>query len=186
MDESVTILLATYNGEKYISHQLNSILSQSYTNWHLIIRDDVSKDNTPDIIEKYRELYPDKIEVLNNSGINKGSLLNFGTLLQAAGNARYIMFCDQDDEWLINKIEVTFLKMRELEKKYGLSYPIMIYTNFQYVDEHLKIIRSKAEFDVNRIKNFGFSHLLAQNPVYGCTGMINRSLADKVDRKAHV
>jgi glycosyltransferase involved in cell wall biosynthesis len=180
MNETITILLATYNGEKYLSHQLDSILNQSYTNWHLMIRDDLSKDNTPAIIEKYRKAYPDKIEVIDNCGKNKGSLLNFAALLQAAGNAKYIMFCDQDDEWKRDKIEVTFLKMRELEKEHGLNCPIMIFTNFQYVDENMQIIPSKKDFEINRIKDFGFPHLLAQNPVYGCTSMINRSLADKV------
>jgi hypothetical protein len=90
------------------------------------------------------------------------------------------MFCDQDDEWKRDKIEVTFSKMRELEKEYGSSYPIMIFTNFQYVDENMQIIPSKKDFEINRIKDFGFPQLLAQNPVYGCTRMINRALANKV------
>ena len=180
MKKTVTILLATYNGEKYLSHQLESIIHQTYTNWKLIIRDDNSNDNTISIIQQYKEQYTDKIVVLENNGENKGSLFNFSTLLDAAGNAEYIMFCDQDDEWKKNKIEVTFAKMQELEKQFGDRYPILIFTNFQYVNEKMQVIESKKDFEINRISNFGFAQLLAQNPVYGCTTLMNRALTAKV------
>ena len=180
MRKTVTILLATYNGEKYLSHQLESIIHQTYTNWLLIIRDDNSNDNTLSIIQQYKERYTDKIVVLENNGENKGSLFNFSALLDAAGNAEYIMFCDQDDEWKKNKIEITLAKMQEMEEQFGDRCPILIFTNFQYVDENMQVIKSKENFEINRIHNFGFAQLLAQNPVYGCTTLMNRALANKV------
>ncbi len=180
MNKLITILLATYNGGKYLDHQIKSIIHQTYTNWRLIIRDDNSKDNTVHIIEKYKSLFPDKISVLQNNGENKGSLYNFSTLLSAVTDAEYIMFCDQDDEWKKNKIEITFSKMQELEREHGVNCPIFVFTDFQYVDENMNTIESKKNFEINRIKNFGFAQLLAQNPVYGCTTMLNRALADKV------
>ncbi len=180
MNESITILLATYNGEKYIEEQLQSLLNQTYTNWHLIIRDDNSTDGTLAILASYQQQYPEKITILPNKGANLGSVLNFNALLTFAQDAHYIMFCDQDDRWLPDKIEVTYARMRELEKEYGQEYPIMVFTNFQYVDEKMQVIESKKHFEINTIRNFGFSHLLAQNPVYGCTTIINRALANKV------
>lgn len=180
MNDIITILLATYNGEKYIGQQLDSIVNQTCTNWRIIIRDDNSTDNTRAIIHEYKKQYPDQITVLENSGKNSGSLLNFSTLLQAAGDAGYIMFCDQDDVWTKDKIEKTFFKMQALEQQCGADYPLLIFTNFQYVDNDLKVIESKKNFEINRIKSFGFPHLLAHNPVYGCTTMINKALADKV------
>ncbi len=180
MKQTITILLASYNGEKYISHQLKSIINQTYTNWQLIVRDDHSNDNTVSIIRKYKEQYPDKIFLLKNNGKNKGSLYNFSTLLSAATDAEYIMFCDQDDEWKKNKIEITFSKMQEVEHRFGVNCPIFVFTDFQYVDENMHTIESKKNFEINRIKNFGFAQLLAQNPVYGCTTMLNRALADRV------
>ena len=182
MNETITILLATYNGEKYIAHQLNSIAEQSYTNWRLLIRDDHSADNTMMIIKEYQKKYPGKIDIIQNTGNNTGSLLNFGALLEAAADAKYIMFCDQDDEWKKDKIEITFSKMQSLEKQFTAGYPILIFTNFQYVDEDMNIIESKKKFQVNRIKKIGFAQLLAQNSVYGCTTLINKALADKVAR----
>ncbi len=180
MNETITILLGTYNGEKYVSHQIKSIINQTYTNWRLLIRDDNSTDNTIAVVNKYQAQYPDKIKVIENNGSNRGSLYNFKTLLQAAAGANYIMFCDQDDEWIKNKIEITLSKMLELEKQYGANYPLLIFTNFQYVDEGMNVIESKKNFEINRIKNFGFPQLLVQNPVYGCTTLMNKSLADKV------
>ncbi len=180
MNETITILLATYNGEKYLGHQLNSLLKQSYTNWHLLIRDDHSTDNTSFIIEKYKENYPGKIDIIKNTGNNKGSLPNFNALLETAADAKYIMFCDQDDEWKPDKIEITFSKMKDLETRFSADLPILIFTDFQYVDEEMNVIESKKKFKINRIKNIQFAQLLAQNPVYGCTTMLNRALADKV------
>ena len=180
MNNTVTILLATYNGEKYINHQLNSILKQSYTNWRLLIRDDHSTDNTISIIEQCKKKYPDKINILQNTGNNAGSSFNFSALLEAAADKKYIMFCDQDDEWQSDKIELTLQTMIQKEKEYGSHHPLLVFTNFQYVDESLQIIESKKHFRVNKQDNLSFSHLLANNPVYGCTMMINRVLAEKV------
>jgi glycosyltransferase involved in cell wall biosynthesis len=180
MNESVTILLATFNGEKYLSHQIDSLLKQTYNNWRLIIRDDHSTDHTSVIIEQYRAAYPNKIFVVENNGSNTGSILNFSALLHATIDAEYIMFCDQDDEWMNNKIEVTLHKMLELEKLYGKNYPAMVFTDFLYADENLNIIESKKKFTVNGIKDIAFPQMLVQNPAYGCTSMINRALANKV------
>jgi len=180
MNELITILLATYNGEIYVEEQLQSLLNQTYTNWHLIIRDDNSTDGTPAILKRYQQQHPEKITILTNNGVNLGSILNFDALLTFAHDAQYIMFCDQDDSWLPDKIATTYAKIRELEREYGVNYPIMVFTNFQYVDKQMSIIESKKDFEINTIQNFGFPHLLAQNPVYGCTTIINRALADKV------
>lgn len=180
MNDTITILLATYNGEKYIEHQLDSLFAQTYTNWRLLIRDDGSQDETLSLVHKYQKEYPGKITLMVNKGTNKGSLQNFSALLQAAGDAEYIMFCDQDDEWKSDKIELTLSKMKEREKKEGTNCPIFIFTNFQYVDEKMNVIESKKNFEINRIHNFGFSQLMAQNPVYGCTTMMNRALTDVV------
>lgn len=180
MNELITILLATYNGEQYIEEQLQSLFNQTYTNWRLIIRDDCSTDNTPAIIHKYKHQHPDKIVILPNDGKNLGSILNFSTLLTFAHDAGYIMLCDQDDKWKKDKIALTSSKLRELEQQYGKGCPLLVFTNFQYVDDKLEVIKSKKNFEINRIKNFGFSHLLAHNPVYGCTTIFNRALADKV------
>ena len=66
MEDKVCILLATYNGEKYLNEQLESILNQTYKNFVVLISDDASQDNTANIIRKYMEEFPDKIYYLGN------------------------------------------------------------------------------------------------------------------------
>ncbi len=180
MNEKVTILLATYNGATYIHRQIDSLLQQTHTNWHLLIRDDNSTDDTLNILIEYEKKYPENIKILYSGTKNVGSVRNFSLLLQAIPEAKYIMFCDQDDEWKKNKIETTLLLMQQLESQYGNQHSLLVFTNFQYVDENINIIESKRNFIVNRFKNISFPRLLAQNPVYGCTTMINRALANKV------
>lgn len=180
MNETITILLATYNGAKYIDQQLNSILSQTYTDWQLLIRDDGSKDDTLFIISKYIQAHPGKIWLIANEEKNGGSSHNFSVLLQHAGNAGYIMFCDQDDEWKPNKIELTLQTMKEQEALHDAECPVLIFTNFQYVDENMQVIPGKKDFEINRLGDLTFAQSLAHNPVYGCTTIMNHALADKV------
>ncbi|GGF17737.1 glycosyltransferase family 2 protein [Hymenobacter cavernae] len=177
---SVTVLLATYNGAHYIEEQLESVINQTYSNWYLIIRDDNSSDSTPDIIAGYQRRYPEKISVVEDKLNNIGAALNFNELLQKAKHARYIMLCDQDDFWLPDKIACTLTKMLQQEQQYGRNLPLLVYTNFNYVDASLRIIESRRDFKAAKINELRLCHLLAQNPIYGCTMMLNRRLADVV------
>ena len=101
-NDTIDILLPTYNGEKYLKEQLDSILNQTYKNIRLIISDDCSKDSTPKILEEYRkkderiELYLQK----ENIGVVKG--IEF--LLKKV-KSNYYMLADQDDVWLPIKVE---------------------------------------------------------------------------------
>lgn len=177
----VTILLATYNGAEFVSEQIESILRQTHTNWQLLIRDDHSSDETSFILAKYEAMFPDYIVIIDNFGVTLGSALNFNCLLQKTKQEEYIMFCDQDDFWVANKIESTLRKMLALESKYGFEYPLLVHTGFRYVDAQLRVIASKKNFRALKLADLSLSHLLVQNPVYGCTAMINRALAGLVD-----
>ena len=87
----VVILMSTYNGEKYIREQINSILSQTYHDWILYIRDDGSTDDTLSIIRSYIDVYPDKIFLYKNSLGNLGFARSFMFLLENI-KADYYMF----------------------------------------------------------------------------------------------
>ncbi|EEY35290.1 glycosyltransferase, partial [Pseudoleptotrichia goodfellowii] len=111
--EKIDILLATYNGEKYLEEQLYSILNQSYPNINLLIRDDGSKDKTVDIIKKYAQK-DERIKFIEDDLGNLGFLKNFEKLLEHS-EENYIMFSDQDDIWNPDKIEKSYKKIRETE-----------------------------------------------------------------------
>lgn len=172
----VAILLAVYNGEKYLKEQIESILSQSFTDFKIIIRDDGSTDSSPAIIESYCKDFPQKIFVL--SGKPTGSAAkNFAALLEVC-DEEYIMFCDQDDVWLPDKIEKTLAAMKEAET--GGQIPVLVHSDLKVVDQNLSVI-SPSFFDFQQLKQgrVTLPRLLVQNYVTGCTVMINRALKEK-------
>lgn len=172
----VAVLLAVYNGEKYLKEQLESILSQTFSDVKIIIRDDGSNDNSPLIIEEYRKNYPQKIFVLSGESTG-GAATNFAALLEHC-DEDYIMFCDQDDVWLPDKIEKTLSVMKATED-YGQT-PVLVHTDLKVVDQNLNVI-SPSFFDFQKLKQSKVSlpALLVQNYVTGCTIMINRALKQR-------
>ncbi|WP_018616005.1 glycosyltransferase family 2 protein [Segetibacter koreensis] len=179
--ETICILLASYNGESFLSDQLESLQSQTYSNWNLFIRDDGSTDGTVAIINKYAAK-DKRISFLDDGRKNLGSCQNFASLIHFTREKyEYYMFCDQDDFWLPGKIKDTLVLMQEVQKQQEKETPIVVYTNFLYVDRSLQVIESKKDFQTTKVSNLRFAHLLAQNPAYGCTMMINKQLAAIID-----
>lgn len=173
MQEKVYILMATYNGEKFLSEQLDSILQQSYDNWELIIRDDYSTDNTIDIITDYVSK-DERIKLFKDELKNLGVVKNFNTLLENLDeNAEYVMFCDQDDVWLPNKIELTLHTMKKFE--HSIHMPILVYSRFSIVDENLNPISSNSYELPSKVT---INTVLPQNFIHGCTMMLNKSLIE--------
>ena len=110
MEEKIDILLATYNGEKYLKEQLDSILNQTYKNIRIIISDDCSKDTTPEILKEYQKK-DDRIE-LHIQKNNLGVVKNIEFLLREV-KSPYYMLADQDDYWLPEKAEKSLEKLKE-------------------------------------------------------------------------
>ena len=116
-NEKIAILMATYNGKDYIGEQIDSLLAQSFTNWHLYIHDDGSTDGTDKVIHQYENRYPQHISILNYPS-QGGACGNFLSMLENV-SADYYMFCDQDDVWLPEKIERTFERMKTAEQQHA-------------------------------------------------------------------
>jgi rhamnosyltransferase len=168
----VDILMASYNGEKYIKDQIESILNQTYKDFTLHISDDKSTDDTRKILKEYSK--KDKRIALHLQEKNQGYLKNFEYLLTQATND-YIMLCDQDDVWLPNKVEVSVNKM--IEDKLDLAI-----CNMLVVDEELKIMNN-SYFDFINLKldeKLKFKDFLFRNPAAGCAMIFSKSLLDKI------
>jgi len=174
----ISICMATYNGARYIEQQIESILAQSSQDWQLIIRDDGSDDNTVSIIENYAAKYQGKIKLIKDDDSQLGATLNFGHLLENT-DTEYIMFSDQDDVWLPNKIELTLNVMKATEQIYQ-DKPVLIHTDLKVVDSDLNIIADSMWSYQKLSPEIGddLSKIMAQNVVTGCTMMINRKASD--------
>lgn len=99
---TVSVVITTYNGEEYIKEQIDSVLSQSYPIYEIIVQDDCSTDTTLDIIKDYARRYPNVKVFINDN--NLGFNQNFQTAtMRATGD--YVALCDQDDVWFPTKIE---------------------------------------------------------------------------------
>lgn len=171
----VDILLATYNGEKFLHKQIDSILEQDYRDWILYVRDDGSIDSTPQILEDYYRKDPEKIKIVKDDLGNLGFSKNFKQLAIYSTN-QYVLFCDQDDIWKKDKISKELQYMERYEKKYG-NVPVLIFSDLEGIDEDDNLIFDsfvrKNKFETVSLL---FSKLLFRNVVTGCAVMINRLL----------
>lgn len=178
----ISILMATYNGEKYVKEQIESLLSQTFCNFTLWVSDDVSTDGTWDILQAYARQYPQKIKISRREKNSGDSRYNFlGLMVKIKDN--YVMLCDQDDVWLPDKIEKTLAKMKAMEGQYP-DMPILVRTDAKIVDQGLRVVYpSYKQVMHSNFDRTDFCQVLIQNTFAGCTAMYNRRLADLIDQK---
>lgn len=171
----IDILLAAYNGEQYISDQIDSIINQSFTDWILYIKDDCSTDRTVEIVKEYEKKYSGKIKLILSEQPSGSAKNNFFSMLKYSQN-NYAMTCDQDDVWLPDKIRLTYEKMKEAEKE-SKEVPVLVHTDLKVVDQNLNVI-SESLFKLQNLDSSRdkINNLLVQNMVTGCTVMVNRKL----------
>ena len=176
MKKSVLIMMTSYNSERFIRAQVDSILAQTYKNWTLLIRDDGSSDATLTILEAYAAADP-RIRILNNEGPH-GAYPNFHGLIREAKQAGafdYYMFADHDDVWLPGKIRFFAEKM----DRYRKEVPVMLYADMSLIDEEGRVTAESldAQFGL-RLK--GTWSRFYQHSVFGCNTMMNRALFEAV------
>lgn len=137
MQPKVIVLLSTYNGEKYVREQLDSILGQTYSNISILVRDDGSSDRTMEILETYES----RGEIALLRGENVGFAQSFFRLIDEADDADYYAFADQDDVWLPEKIAWAV----ELFAKADAEKPALYFSNFDFYDDALNFIAHRKK-----------------------------------------
>ncbi|HEN6048599.1 TPA: glycosyltransferase family 2 protein [Streptococcus agalactiae] len=170
----VNILMATYNGEKFLAQQIESIQKQTFKEWNLLIRDDGSSDKTCDIIRNFTAK-DSRIRFINeNEHHNLGVIKSFFTLVNYEV-ADFYFFSDQDDVWLPEKLSVSL----EAAKHKASDVPLLVYTDLKVVNQELNILQDSMIRAQSHHANTTLLPELTENTVTGGTMMINHALAEK-------
>jgi glycosyltransferase involved in cell wall biosynthesis len=175
MTPLVVILLGTYNGERFLSQQLNSLEAQTHPNWVLIASDDGSNDTTLDILLKYQAKLPQG-KMTIRKGPRKGFCHNFLSLAcDSQIKADYYAFCDQDDVWLPTKLAVALNNIQKHQKN-GEGYVYCGRTT--YVNENLQVVGSSPLFSYPR----NFRNALIQSIAGGNTMVFNQTAKEYLEK----
>ncbi|WP_119964574.1 glycosyltransferase family 2 protein [Simplicispira lacusdiani] len=178
----VDVLLATWNGARYLPDLLDSLLAQTYPHFRVLVSDDGSTDGTQAILERYRLQFGGRLMLLRPRTRADGGLRNFEYLMQASlddGRANWSMFCDQDDVWLPHKVGNSLAEMRRIEGRSGARTPCLVHTDLSVVDQNLELIApSFVRYQSMSPANCAALWLLSMNQVTGCATMVNRSLLE--------
>ena len=165
----IDILMATYNGGEYIAAQIRSLQNQTFSDWHLIVHDDGSTDDTMKIVNDFCKI-DNRIEVLDDGKSFHGPAGNFVHLMKSS-TAPYMIFCDQDDIWLEDKLQ----KLHDAMLQVDNGMPQMVYCNAYVYDTMQNDISGHAVLwqptDLHEA-------LFANAGVQGCSIMINSALRD--------
>jgi glycosyltransferase involved in cell wall biosynthesis len=159
----VTILLSTYNGEQYLSAQLDSLLNQRDANLSIEVRDDASTDATRDIVAQYAAEHP---QIRYRYGLRLGAAGSFFDLLKHADlTSSYFAFCDQDDVWYPDKVALAIDNLEAVG-----DVPALFCSRLEYVDENL----NRIGYSRLPHRPVGFENALAENIAVGCTLVLNQ------------
>lgn len=160
--------MSTFNGEKYVKEQLDSLLSQTFiNNIEIIVRDDGSKDDTVNILKEYEKKKNIKLLCGNNIGPAKSFLI----LLKENPGYDFYSYCDQDDHWDNNKIEEA-IKILAREDESALYF-----SNAKLIDANSNSIAGKV---YNNNPYIDFYTLTCVGGILGCTMVFNKKLRNKV------
>lgn len=176
----IDIVLASFNGEKFIAEQIRSIqLNDDYAALinRFIIIDDGSTDQTVNIIETFVQ-QDNKIELHHNRSGARGVKGNFCAGL-ALTTSEYVMLSDQDDIWFASKIRSSLERMEELQRD-NINKALLVFTGKQIVDDSLNLLKN-SDYEISKLaKDWHKStqQLLQRNVVSGCTILMNRKLLD--------
>ena len=171
--KDIVVLLATYNGSEYLKQQLDSLFKQTFSDFRIVVHDDGSSDATLDIINTYRNNYPEKIELLYGDSLGSPKA-NFLWMLTQV-EAEIYFFCDQDDVWHETKIEKSLYALGKI------NTPACVFTDMWVTDESLNVLSDSFIRYIGRTPdNTAYSQILIDNPAAGTTMCFNRALRDLV------
>ena len=172
----VTIVIATYNGGRFLREQLLSIVNSTAFDKlveEIVVRDDGSNDDTIKILSEFRGLYP--LKLLNTTTKGLGAKKNFSEALGYA-HSKFVMTCDQDDVWHKNKIAASFDEIDKLHKESPICFS---FCDVEVVDTYLNVLfPSFVNSNGMKEEDINLNCLLVNNFAPGCSSIFSRELLD--------
>lgn len=163
--KKVQILMSTFNGEKYLQEQLNSLFNQEDIKLDILVRDDNSTDKTKEIL--------DRNHIKWYTGKNLKPAKSFFDLIKKSGDFEYYAFCDQDDVWDTKKLYIAIEKL----EKCNNNKPSMYFSNKKIVDQNLNYL-----YTTNETKKISLGSSLITNIATGCTIVINKKMMEALKK----
>ena len=180
MQLPIAVLMATYNGARYLPEQLASLWSQTRQDFELIVRDDGSTDGTMDILREAVSQRPSRVRLVDDRLGRLGPKSSFGVLLQHT-DSKWIAFCDQDDYWIPDKLARQAAEIERLESADPEGIPVLCCSDAAVTDRLLRITEpsylAKHRISTKDGRDLRLARLLFRNYAIGTTTMINRALA---------
>ena len=174
---SVEILLCVKNGEKYLAKQLESVFNQSFKDFHISAADDCSEDKSFAVLSAFCMKYPGKMSVIRFEKPCGSAKKAYARLIvSVSSDARYFAFCDQDDVWVKTKLSNQVTLMRCLERRFGVSKPLLVHSDLMICDKRLAELYPSFISFKGLNPNPSLNNLLCENSVTGCTCLFNRPL----------
>ncbi|MCD7789959.1 MAG: glycosyltransferase family 2 protein [Bacteroides thetaiotaomicron] len=168
----VCVLVSTYNGEKFIKEQLDSLLSQEEICLSIVVRDDGSSDKTLSILQTYST---QDSRISYYQGSNIGPTGSFFELVDNAPESDYYAYSDQDDVWDKNKLKIA---VDLLEKEESMK-PNLYYSNLRVVNEEMTFFRNSHSVPLVQNKKYG---CLVENMSTGCTTVFNAKTRNYIQK----
>lgn len=167
--KKILVLLASYNGERYLPEQIDSLLCQKNVDISILVRDDGSSDGTQAMLEQYQT----EGKLRWYTGVHKNVQKSFFDLMQKASelDADYYAFCDQDDVWDEDKLSIAAQRLDQVEP----GKPSLYYCGQRLVDGELNFL---SDHELNPYRSLQTRFVLSD--FAGCTGVFNRALLNEV------
>jgi len=169
----VSVIIPVYNGEKFLSEAIESVIAQTYSDWEIIAVNDGSTDRSLEILRRYERLLPSKIRVISQENYGL-SIARNRAIAMAKGD--YIAFLDCDDLWLPEKLE------KQIDFLNSNKEPGLVYSDNHEIDEHGNLIKENVFlfYNAKYFRGYVFNELFYANFISTPTVMVRREVLDKV------
>lgn len=167
MQGLISVIVPVYNAEKYILKTIETVINQTYTNWELLLVDDLSTDSSVEIIEDFLATITDERIKLIKQNKNAGAAHSRNKGVRAA-KGRYIAFLDADDLWLPDKLELEISFLREMQVGF-------VFSGYEFGDEKAKPVGKIVRVP----QTLSYSQALSRTVIFTSTVMIDTKIISK-------